>query len=92
MNRSIGKSESIGDTSPRSDLNGAPKRRRAVGELNSEISYLTSCDMRSRLRSTLLFVRICLTKILHELKVSYSVLACQSIYCYLRHQEVLSFS
>lgn len=48
----IGSSESSGATSPRSDLNGAPKRCRAVGEANSEISHLTCWEMSSLLRST----------------------------------------
>ena len=51
MYRSIGSSESRGDTSPKSDLNGAPNRRRAVGEFSSEISHLTCSETSSRFRS-----------------------------------------
>lgn len=51
MYRRMGSSESSGDTSPYSDLNGAPNRRRAVGELSSEISHLTCSDISSRFRS-----------------------------------------
>lgn len=51
MNRSIGNSESYGVTSPRSDLKGAPNRRRAVGELSSLISQRTCSEMSSLFRS-----------------------------------------
>jgi hypothetical protein len=47
----MGSSESRGETSPTSDLKGAPKRFRAVGELSSDTSYLTCSAMSSRLRS-----------------------------------------
>jgi len=47
----IGSSESRGETSPKSDLKGAPKRCNAVGEFSSVISYLTCWDMSSRFRS-----------------------------------------
>jgi hypothetical protein len=58
MYRSIGSSESTGDTSPNSDLNGAPNRCRAVGELSSDISHLTCSDTSSRLRSIMVVVRL----------------------------------
>lgn len=48
----IGRSESKGDTSPRSDLNGAPNLCNAVGEFNSVISNLTCWEINSRFRST----------------------------------------
>lgn len=51
MNRRIGNSESYGVTSPRSDLKGAPNRRRAVGELSSLISQRTCSEMSSLFRS-----------------------------------------
>ncbi len=47
----MGNSESSGDTSPKSDLKGAPNRRSAVGELSSEISHLTCSEMSSRFKS-----------------------------------------
>lgn len=47
----IGSSESKGDTSPRSDLNGAPNLCNAVGEFNSVISNFTCCEINSRFRS-----------------------------------------
>ena len=47
----MGSSESSGETSPCSDLKGAPKRRRAVGVLSSLISHLTCSETSSRLRS-----------------------------------------
>lgn len=47
----MGRSESTGATSPNSDLNGAPNRRRAVGELSSAISLRTWRAISSRLRS-----------------------------------------
>lgn len=49
----IGSSESTGATSPNSDLKGAPKRLRAVGELSSAISLLTCSAINSRFKSTL---------------------------------------
>lgn len=52
MYRRTGSSESRGDTSPNSDLNGAPNLRRAVGELSSAISSLTCSARSSRLRSS----------------------------------------
>ena len=51
MYRSMGSSDSCGDTSPRSDRNGAPNRWSAVGELSSLISHLTCWDISSRFRS-----------------------------------------
>jgi len=50
--RRIGSSESKGETSPKSDLKGAPNLCNAVGELSSVISNLTCWDMSSRFRST----------------------------------------
>ncbi len=47
----MGSSESNGETSPNSDLKGAPNRRSAVGELSSDISHLTCSATSSRLRS-----------------------------------------
>ena len=47
----MGNSESSGETSPKSDLKGAPNRRSAVGELSSEISHLTCSEMSSRFKS-----------------------------------------
>ena len=72
----MGRSESIGATSPKSDLNGAPKRWRAVGEDSSDISYLTCWEMSSRLRSAVgqLAERLGAP----EGKGSHSVLACRS--------------
>lgn len=49
----MGRSESTGATSPNSDLNGAPKRRRAVGEFSSAISLRTWWAISSRLRSAI---------------------------------------
>lgn len=51
MYRKMGSSESSGDTSPYSDLKGAPNRRNAVGELSSAISHFTCSETSSRLRS-----------------------------------------
>jgi hypothetical protein len=53
MYRNIGKSESKGETSPWSDLKGAPNRSSAVGEFNSVISNLTCWEISSRLRSAM---------------------------------------
>ena len=47
----IGRSESRGETSPKSDLKGAPNRCRAVGEFNSVISNLVCWAISSRFRS-----------------------------------------
>jgi hypothetical protein len=47
----IGRSESNGETSPKSDLNGAPNLCNAVGELSSVISNLTCWEMSSRFKS-----------------------------------------
>jgi hypothetical protein len=51
MYRRMGSSESSGDTSPNSDLKGAPNRRSAVVELSSLISHFTCSEMSSRFRS-----------------------------------------
>ena len=51
MYRRIGRSESKGLTSPRSDLKGAPNLCNAVGEFSSVISNLTCWEISSRLRS-----------------------------------------
>jgi hypothetical protein len=51
MYRKIGRSESRGEISPKSDLNGAPNLCSAVGELSSMISYLTCWEMSSRFKS-----------------------------------------
>lgn len=47
----MGRSESTGAISPNSDLNGAPNRRKAVGEFSSAISLLTCRLISSRFRS-----------------------------------------
>lgn len=76
MNRSIGNSESTGATSPKSDLKGAPKRRRAVGWASSAISRRIWVLSNSRLRSADISIVI----ILIMSKTSYSVLVCRSEY------------